>query len=80
MDTGVFLTPMIKNFKKQHPGVALVFERHTFKTLREKLINGSLDIIFTLSFELDESLGILSDEVYKVNTSIVMSALHRSRV
>jgi DNA-binding transcriptional LysR family regulator len=76
MDTGVFLTPMIKNFKKQHPGVTLVFERHTFKTLREKLINGSLDIIFTLSFELDESLGILSDEVYKVNTSIVMSAQH----
>ncbi|MCM8711201.1 LysR substrate-binding domain-containing protein [Clostridium sp. SYSU_GA19001] len=76
MDTSAFLPVIIRKFQKQYPQVTFVFERHTFKTLREKLINGSLDIVFTLSFELDNVLGVLSDEIYKVNSSIVMSSQH----
>lgn len=76
MDTDKFLPQMINDFKAKYPRVKLIFERHSFKTLREKLINNSLDLIFTLSFEIDDSLGILWDVVYRSGTSIVMSASH----
>ncbi|MFT5873838.1 MAG: DNA-binding transcriptional LysR family regulator [Clostridium sp.] len=74
MDTDKFLPTVVKKFKEKYPSVNVVFERHTFKMLREKFINGALDIIFTLSFEIDDSLGILWENVYKQNGSIVMEA------
>lgn len=76
MGTGTFLPKMIKAFKEKYPSVNLVLERHSFRVLREKLINGALDIIFTLSFEIDDSLGILSNVVHKGNGTIVMDAAH----
>ncbi|MBU3156637.1 LysR family transcriptional regulator [Clostridium estertheticum] len=74
MDTSIFLPIIVKKFKEKYPSVNVVFERHTFKMLREKLINGTLDIIFTLSFEINDSLGLLWENVYKQNSSIVMDA------
>lgn len=76
MDTTIFLPPIIKKFKKTYPDVNLVFERHSFKTLREKLINGTLDVIFTLCFEIDDCLDIVYDIIYRMNSSIVMEASH----
>ncbi len=76
MDTKIFLPAIVQNFKEKYPGVNMIFERHTFKVLREKLINGTLDIIFTLSFEIDDSLDVLYEAVYKVNSNIVMEASH----
>lgn len=74
MNISSFLPSIIKKFKEKHASVNLVFERHTFKALREKLINETLDIIFTLSFENDDSLGILFNTVHKGNSYIVMEA------
>ena len=76
MDTSAFLPPIIKKFREKYPGINLMLERHSFRVLREKLINGTLDVIFTLSFEIDDSLGILSDVVHKGNGYIVMEASH----
>jgi len=72
MDMRTFLPTIIKKFKEKYPSVNLILERHSFKVLREKLINKTLDVIFTLSFELDDSLGILSDVVHRGNGYIVM--------
>lgn len=72
MDMSTFLPLIIKKFKEKYPSVNLILERHSFKVLREKLINKTLDIIFTLSFELDDSLGILSDIVHRGNGYIVI--------
>lgn len=74
MDTNAFLPPMIKQFKGKYSSVNLILERHSFKILREKLINGTLDLIFTLSFEFDDSLGIIADLIHKGNGYIVMEA------
>lgn len=74
MDTGKFLPTAVKKFKEKYPSVNVVFERHTFKMLREKFINGALDIIFTLSFEIDDSMGIIWENLYKQSSSIVMEA------
>lgn len=76
MDTSTFLPTIINKFKLKHPSINLVLERHSFKTLREKLVNKTLDIIFTLSFEIDDSLGILSDIVHKGNGCIVIDKSH----
>jgi len=46
MDTGKFLHAIVKKIMLKHPSVNIIFERHTFKMLREKFINGTLDIIF----------------------------------
>jgi len=48
MEIGVFLRRAINEFKSQYPGVKVILERHTFRALREKLIHGDLDLIFTL--------------------------------
>lgn len=76
MDTSAFLSPIIKKFREKYKSVNIVFERHSFRVLREKLLNGNLDVIFTLSFEVDNSLGILSDVVHKGNGYVVMEASH----
>mgnify|MGYP001809854166 CR=1 FL=1 len=76
LNTGLFLRKTINEFKMAHPGVSVILERHSFKALRDKLINGSLDLIFTMSFEIDDSLDIVYDTVQHVNTSIVMSSSH----
>lgn len=76
MDTSAFLSSIIKKFREKYHSINIVLERHSFKVLREKFINGTLDVIFTLSFEIDDSLGIFSDVVYKGNGYIVMEASH----
>jgi DNA-binding transcriptional LysR family regulator len=73
MDTDLFIPPLIRLFKEKHPGVALSLERHSFKALREKLISGSLEIVFTISFEVSDMPGIVQDEVYRENSGIFMS-------
>lgn len=73
MDLDNFLPPIIKFFKERHKGINIIFERHSFKKLREKLMSNNLDIIFTLSFEIDDSLDLVYDTVFKSSSSIVMS-------
>ena len=76
MNTDLRLRGALIDFKRAHPGMNLILERHSFKALRDKLISGALDLIFTMSFEIDESLGILHDAIDRVGTCILMSADH----
>lgn len=76
METGIFLRRAINDFKSSYPGVKVVLERHSFRTLREKLIHGGLDLIFTLSFEIADCQGILSDFIQKTKPCLLMSAAH----
>lgn len=76
MDTGAFLPDIVERFALDHPNVNLVFERHHFKDLRERIISGAIDIMFTLSFEMDETLGLEWEELKRINTDIIMSKHH----
>jgi DNA-binding transcriptional LysR family regulator len=76
MEIGVFLRRAINDFKSQYPGVKVVLERHSFRALREKLLHGDLDLIFTLSFEIDSLRGVLFDYIQKTKPCILMSASH----
>lgn len=73
IDTDNFLPPFVKCFRERHNGINMVFEKHSFKALREKLMGGSLDIIFTLSFEIEDAPDIVYDTIFNSKSSIVMS-------
>lgn len=76
MEIGVFMRRAINDFKSSYPGVKVVLERHSFKTLRQKLIHGDLDLVFTLSFEIADCLGILSDFIQQARPVVLMAASH----
>ena len=73
LDTGIFLRPFVNKFKCEHKNINLNFERHSFKALREKLLNGNLDLIFTLGFEIDNTQGLKHKTIFKTHSSIVMA-------
>lgn len=76
MDTGLHLYELIQQFQEKHEQVEIVFEKHSFRNLRERLDNDELDIVFTLSFEVDRADGIIWNTVYKQNGCILMSKNH----
>jgi len=71
-----FLPQMLEKFSASHPEVKITLERLSFKTLREKLQNHNLDVIFSLSFEMEEIYGIHQKEVCKRKECIVLSSAH----
>lgn len=72
VETNRFLPELLRRFKTEHPNVQIELERLGFKALREKLINGNFDLIFTLSFEMDNVQGVLTNKVYEHNGSLIM--------
>lgn len=66
------MIPFIKKFREKYPTKNIVLKKYSFKILREKLINGSLDIAFTLSFEIEGYSGMISNIIYKGNSIIIM--------
>jgi len=74
MDTGRFLPNILKRFRETHPNVRIVLERQGFRALRERLASGALDLVFTLSFEVENAPNVLWDTVYKQFGCLVMSA------
>ncbi len=76
MDTDVFLPYMLEQLQQNHPSIDINLERHSFKLLREKLIEGTLDVIFTLSFEVGDNFPVCFTTVYNTTMSIFMSRMH----
>lgn len=72
IDSSKLLIPFIKKFREKYPTINIVLKKYSFKILREKLINGSLDIAFTLSFEIEGYSGMISNIIYKGNSIIIM--------
>ena len=58
-----YIEPIFSRFSEKYPQVLLSFESYSFKDLREKLLGGDLDIIFTFYFDFDFQLN--DDIVWK---------------
>lgn len=71
-----FLPALIKVFRQQYPTIRLIFERHSFKPLREKFVRGELDIVFTLEIEVKEMSDIIWDPFFTAEAYIFMSTSH----
>lgn len=52
-DYSDILPPFIQQFRSTYPFIELSIESHSFKTLRESLMNDTVDLILTPYFELD---------------------------
>ncbi|HIS46384.1 MAG TPA: LysR family transcriptional regulator [Candidatus Scybalocola faecigallinarum] len=52
-----YIEPIFSRFSEEYPQVLLSFESYSFKELREKLLGGDLDIIFTFYFDFDFQLN-----------------------
>lgn len=73
MDTSLFLPEIVTEFEGNHKGIKFIYERHSFKKLRERFVNGNIDVMLTLSFEIDVSLDVEYETIYKIPSCIVMS-------
>lgn len=73
MDLSIYLNGLIQAFQEKYDQIELFFEKHNFKALRDKLENGSLDIVFTLSFEEDKSEEIVWTKVKELEGCILTS-------
>lgn len=71
-----FLPALIKEFRQDYPDIRLIFERHSFKPLREKFYRGDLDIIFTLAIEIEDIHEVIWDSFFKARPYVFMSATH----
>lgn len=71
-----FLPALIKDFRQKYSGIRLIFERHSFKPLREKFFRGDLDIIFTLEIEIRDTPDIVWAPFFKAKPYVFMSATH----
>lgn len=76
MDTSLYLNELIQQFRETHPQVDIIFEKHSFRNLKERLDSGELDIIFTLSFEVDRSEDVIWSTVIQQKGCILMSRKH----
>ena len=66
MDLDIFVAPTAAYFNKRYPNVTISIERRSFGELRDRLDNGLLDLIFTLSFETRYLRDIVYDQYYPV--------------
>lgn len=76
MDTGLFLNDAIQAFKASHPGVNILIERHSFKVLRNKLLSGEIDALFTFEFEVEGLQNVIYEPVARHEASIIMPVSH----
>lgn len=59
---GEALTDACMRFMKNHQNIDLVFRQGSFKELREWLINGEVDIILTVKFDLTDIPGVIIED------------------
>jgi DNA-binding transcriptional LysR family regulator len=76
LNTDMFVYPPVSEFSKLYPLIDIELESATFSVLREKLVNGNYDIIYTYSFELTALENIFHEKVYEVDPMIVISKSH----
>ncbi|SET82524.1 DNA-binding transcriptional regulator, LysR family [Natronincola peptidivorans] len=72
----VFLPYLIRQFRRDYPKIDLHLNQFNHGMLIEALKTGELDIVFTLSFGLDNIGGIKKKSVFTETISVVMHCEH----
>lgn len=66
----------ISKFAHQYPGVALQMKYRSFGELRRELEEGSLDVIFTLDFEIQNLSFSIYNRIRTVKCGLILSREH----
>lgn len=77
MSIGDTAKKMIRNFSAQEQNVALYIERYSFEALRNKMMDGAIDVAFTISQEIKNMRDIMRAEIEQRQTHIIISANHK---
>ena len=72
----LFLPAMLNHFEETNPHVRIHTRRCGFRSLREELISGDIDIGFTLSFSFAQSRDFDRYTIFRDRTYIAISAKH----
>lgn len=70
------IRPVIKDFSIAYPQVDINISGYSFREVRENLINGMIDVAYTLSFELTDMPFLSQIPVFHTNAMIVISSSH----
>jgi DNA-binding transcriptional LysR family regulator len=76
LDIREFLPDAIAAFIKEYPDIKLSLERKSFKPLLDALYGGSVDIIFTYSFEVRDRADLGSQTIVEMPGAIVLHENH----
>lgn len=70
------LPRMTHDFSEKYPNVKISILSYGFKALREMLLGGELDCIFTMTFDLENIPGLSQRIVEEIQVYIAMSVAH----
>ena len=76
LDNEIICSEILKQFREKYPKIILSVETHSFNALREKLLNRTFDLIFTLSFEIENTQDIHWETLAETQSCIIMSSAH----
>lgn len=70
------LKEIVRSFEETHPEVIVLEEMFDFRELRNSLLSGEVDVIFSASFALEDIMNISRKLTKVIDLYIVMSAFH----
>jgi DNA-binding transcriptional LysR family regulator len=76
LDIQEFLPDVIAAFIKEYPDIKLSLERKSFKALLDALYGGTLDIVFTYSFEVGDRSDLDCQTIAEMPGAIVLHETH----
>ena len=68
---------MVSGFSSHAGDVDTFIERHGFETLHSKLMDGSIDVAFTLSTQIEKMKDIVCVDIERRSRCIIMSSDHK---
>lgn len=67
------LIPALKAFETSYPNVRVNVEKHSYSVLREKLLSGQYDMIFTLNFDVEDLPDLEIEYIECIKPQIIIS-------
>jgi DNA-binding transcriptional LysR family regulator len=67
--------PGLKNFQRKYPGVEVAIEKYTYCEMTKKLLNKSLDVIFTIATEVESEPNIQYCHALTNSLILLLSAI-----
>ncbi len=73
LDSNRFSIKATEYFKEIYPNAMIYYEKHNFQELRNQLSENKLDLILTLSYDIENFVDLEFREVCKLSSCIIMS-------
>ena len=75
-DISELFPPVIKTFRERYGRIELSLERHSLGELPRRLHDGDLDMILTYGFSLFDQPGLVTSDIQKFDSCVMINAEH----